>query len=230
MEPELRGTPGEIRYEVDARNMPVRRLPGGRRPIPGNDVYLSIDINLQYLAEKALAAQLKVVSSKAICDPGGLQAGRHIGQRGGREPQGRDDPRHGVVPDLRPVRVHRRHQHGGVQPAHLRGQPPAARRQGDLRHYARLHVKPFSAYAGLSRTGQITPRLRVDDPEIYKVPSARTPVGASASSRASSQGVDGRSISPRRSRIERHVLLQARRLHVAPPDQLGEDTLAKTDS
>ena len=59
MEAELRGTPGEVRYEVDARNVPVRRLDGGRQPVPGNDVYLSIDINLQYLVEKSLAAQLE---------------------------------------------------------------------------------------------------------------------------------------------------------------------------
>ena len=35
MEAELRGTPGEVRYEVDARNVPVRRLDGGREADPG---------------------------------------------------------------------------------------------------------------------------------------------------------------------------------------------------
>jgi penicillin-binding protein 2 len=57
MERELRGIPGETRVEVDARNRPVRSI-GTRRPVPGNDVFLTIDVNLQAVTEQALEAEL----------------------------------------------------------------------------------------------------------------------------------------------------------------------------
>ncbi|HXH57044.1 penicillin-binding transpeptidase domain-containing protein [Iamia sp.] len=60
LEPELRGTPGRVVYEVDARNRPVREITDQRRePRAGNDVYLTVDINLQYLVEKGLAAEIE---------------------------------------------------------------------------------------------------------------------------------------------------------------------------
>lgn len=60
MERDLRGTPGRIVYEVDARNRPIRELTDERRePVPGRDVYLTVDINMQYLMEKGLAAEVK---------------------------------------------------------------------------------------------------------------------------------------------------------------------------
>ena len=58
MERELRGTPGETVYEVDARNRPIRTI-SEREPVAGRDVYLSIDINMQYLVEKGLAAEIE---------------------------------------------------------------------------------------------------------------------------------------------------------------------------
>jgi penicillin-binding protein 2 len=57
MEPQLRGIPGEVRYEVDARNRPVRQI-GRQPPVPGNDVYLTVDINLQAVTEQSLEAEL----------------------------------------------------------------------------------------------------------------------------------------------------------------------------
>ena len=57
MEHELRGTPGEIVYEVDARNRPVGDPVSETPAVPGRDVYLTIDINLQYLTEVGLAAE-----------------------------------------------------------------------------------------------------------------------------------------------------------------------------
>lgn len=56
---ELRGTPGRVVYEVDARNRPVRELEDLRsEPVPGRDVYLTVDINMQYVMEKGLAAEV----------------------------------------------------------------------------------------------------------------------------------------------------------------------------
>jgi penicillin-binding protein 2 len=49
----LRGTPGIRRIEVDAQGEPVRVI-SERDPRPGDDLVLSIDIDLQALAEQAL--------------------------------------------------------------------------------------------------------------------------------------------------------------------------------
>ena len=49
----LRGTPGLRRIEVDAEGDPVRVI-SDREPRPGDDLVLSIDIDLQALAEQAL--------------------------------------------------------------------------------------------------------------------------------------------------------------------------------
>ena len=50
------GGPGQIRYEVDARNQPIRQI-GHTDPVPGNDVYLTIDLKLQYYTEASLAGR-----------------------------------------------------------------------------------------------------------------------------------------------------------------------------
>ena len=57
MEDELRGTPGERQVEVDARGR-IISVVTERAPIPGNDVQLTIDIDIQKDAEEKLKAQL----------------------------------------------------------------------------------------------------------------------------------------------------------------------------
>ena len=57
MEKELRGTPGQVSYEVDARNQLIREV-GHRDPIPGNDLWLTIDLKQQALTEESLQAGL----------------------------------------------------------------------------------------------------------------------------------------------------------------------------
>ena len=52
-EDELRGTPGRLRLEVDAAGNTVRQL-SYDPPVAGNDVYLSIDANVQAITEQAL--------------------------------------------------------------------------------------------------------------------------------------------------------------------------------
>ena len=52
-EPYLRGTPGFRRIEVDAEGDPVRVI-SDREPKPGDDLVLSIDVDIQALAEQAL--------------------------------------------------------------------------------------------------------------------------------------------------------------------------------
>ena len=67
-ERELRGQPGEVRIEVDANNEPVRILPGGRQPVPGDDVVLSLDLDAQRVAEQALAQGLEAARGREFGD------------------------------------------------------------------------------------------------------------------------------------------------------------------
>jgi penicillin-binding protein 2 len=58
-ESELRGTPGRQVFEVDRRGRVVRELLSERvEPVPGDDLYLSLDVRVQFKAEEALQAQL----------------------------------------------------------------------------------------------------------------------------------------------------------------------------
>ena len=105
LDAELRGTPGQIVYEVDAGGQRVRELTDRRtEPEPGRDVYLTIDINMQFLVEKGLAAEIerrRGVQDNGCFLPGRLQPPRR--RLGGRRPPQRPGAGHGVVPDLRPA-------------------------------------------------------------------------------------------------------------------------------
>jgi penicillin-binding protein 2 len=56
-EGELRGTPGKRVLEVDAAGNTVRQI-SYQTPVPGDDVYLSIDANVQAITEQALHDEL----------------------------------------------------------------------------------------------------------------------------------------------------------------------------
>ena len=53
----LRGTPGYVRYEVNAQGK-LLRLEERVEPIVGNDIVLSVDMEMQQFAEQALETQL----------------------------------------------------------------------------------------------------------------------------------------------------------------------------
>jgi penicillin-binding protein 2 len=53
-EDDLRGIDGEVVLEVDANNVPIREL-SRREPVQGLDVVMSIDLDIQRVAEEALA-------------------------------------------------------------------------------------------------------------------------------------------------------------------------------
>lgn len=55
----MRGTPGFVKYEVDSRGRILRQLER-KEPIPGNDVQLSIDLDLQQFTEQALYTEIQV--------------------------------------------------------------------------------------------------------------------------------------------------------------------------
>lgn len=54
-EADLRGTPGQIRLEVDATGKVLLPALSSRPPVHGNDLQLSIDLDVQKLAEESLA-------------------------------------------------------------------------------------------------------------------------------------------------------------------------------
>ena len=171
------GTPGEVRYEVDARNVPVRRLEGGSKPIPGNDVYLSIDINLQYLTEKSLAAQLKVVNERRVCDVMGCLDGGSPAAWSSRT-------RDGSILSMASYPTYDPSEFiGGISTeayASLTSQgnhEPLFNKAISGSYAPGSTWKLFSADAGLEN-GQITPSTPVNDPGFYDVANCETAAGA----------------------------------------------------
>lgn len=61
---ELRGENGGQQVEVDVSGKPVQIL-GRKEPVPGDDLELTIDINLQHAAEKAVDEQLTQIGAHA---------------------------------------------------------------------------------------------------------------------------------------------------------------------
>ncbi len=61
---ELRGENGSQQVEVDVSGKPVQIL-GRKEPVPGDDLELTIDINLQQAAEKAVDEQLTQIGAHA---------------------------------------------------------------------------------------------------------------------------------------------------------------------
>ncbi len=69
-ESELRGVPGQRKFEVDARGRVVREFEDERQfPEPGNDIWLTIDIDLQARTEDELAAALANAQLQEPDDP-----------------------------------------------------------------------------------------------------------------------------------------------------------------
>jgi penicillin-binding protein 2 len=57
-EKELRGTPGQVQFEIDASGNVLREL-SRTEPVPGQDIQLTIDLDVQQYAEQALETQIK---------------------------------------------------------------------------------------------------------------------------------------------------------------------------
>jgi len=169
MERQLRGTPGLVRYEVDARNRPVREVPGGRRPVPGDDVYLTVDLNLQYLTEKALATQIKA-TNLVPCRPDGCPRPKS-GSAVVLEPGSGQVLAMASYPTYSPGDFV-----GGISTEEYAALVSAAasvpaENKAIAGQYAPGSTwKLFSAYAGLT-SGQIRPDDVVSDPGYYAIPN-----------------------------------------------------------
>jgi len=64
LEESLRGQDGGRQVEVNHRGFPVRDIPPVTHPVPGKDVYLTIDLELQQAAENALARTIGRLQEK----------------------------------------------------------------------------------------------------------------------------------------------------------------------
>jgi len=65
-EEELRGFWGLKKFEVDQRGKALRELPGGKEPIPGRDIVLSLSLELQQYAEELLIRNEKERAGRSI--------------------------------------------------------------------------------------------------------------------------------------------------------------------
>ncbi len=172
MEHQLRGTPGRVVYEVDARNRPIKEL-SRTAPRPGRDVYLTVDINLQYLMEKGMAAEIE--RRRGVRDNGCFLPG-------GCQPPGAAgvvlDPNNGQVLAMASYPTYDPNLFvGGISTRDY--QAISAQGRVDEHHNPLLNraisgeyaagstFKLFSAYAGLA-TGQLDPNFAYDDTGTYE--------------------------------------------------------------
>ena len=169
-EDELRGTPGRLRLEVDAAGNTVRQL-SYDPPIPGNDVYLSVDANIQAITENALRDELQNAHNRRNKDGSYNQS-----------PAGAAvilDPNNGQViamasyPDYDPAAFVNGISSGVWDPL----QDPASffplnnrALQGQYAPGSTFKLVP--ALAGL-RTGVITPETTISDGGRYVVPGCK---------------------------------------------------------
>ena len=87
-EDDLRGVPGITRVEIDAQGRVVREI-ASQAPVPGNDLQLTVDLDVQANAETQLATQLE-----------GLRGSRTTDNKTRETPAGAAvvlDPRNGAV-------------------------------------------------------------------------------------------------------------------------------------
>jgi len=90
-EDDLRGMPGQTAFEVDANGDPVRILEDlSTPPIPGDDVWLTLDIEAQALAEDLLAQALEDARNRRV-------SANNLPNRGNAGSVVVTDPRNGEV-------------------------------------------------------------------------------------------------------------------------------------
>ncbi len=170
-EAELRGVPGVRRLEVDAEGDPVRVIEE-TPPIPGNDLVLNLDIDLQGVAEQALQAGLERAAGRRA-------VGNDEPNKGSRGSTVVLDPNNGGVlamasyPTFNPVTFI-----DGISAGEwARLQDPA--NNFPLNNWALQGqyapgstFKPFTATAGL-QSSLVTPQSTVEDDGEFEVPGCR---------------------------------------------------------
>ena len=206
-EDQLRGKPGQITYEVDARNRIIREV-SRREPVPGQ--------RHRALARPAAPAvrradpaagpaggphPLPVRQPHPVLRRPGLRGAGRLGGGGG--PPQRPDPGHGHLPHLRQPLVR-----GGDLQQEDPGAVPRGRQAGAVRQPGRVQPVPDGLHlqAGVRpwpacRAGSSPPARRTTTRGSYQIPELRRRPSSSASSRTPAwPAARGRSRCPPRSR------------------------------
>ena len=155
---------GRLKVEVDSQGRVVRTIVD-RKAVPGKDVKLTLDVDIQRMAEQSLAQGMD--GARSVPRPEREAALREL--PGGRRRRGRARSerrlgrRHGVEPDVRP-----RQFAAGITPEEFQqlNRPesnfPLVNRATQGLYAPGSTFKPFTAIAGL-QTGQIDPNAGFSD-------------------------------------------------------------------
>jgi len=157
----LAGRPGDLRIEVDSAGRPV-----GRAPVPGVDVRLTLDLDVQATAEQALAggmaaARAGSAGATGTAAPGGAVVALDVGDGSvlalASAPAFDPAALAGRIPAATWAALHDPAAHGPLTDRALQGlYAPGST------------FKPVTALAGL-RAGLITPGTVVDDRGVYQL-------------------------------------------------------------
>ena len=205
-EDDLRGTPGRQTLEVDAKGNTVREL-SNIAPVPGDDLYLTIDANVQAITEQSLRDELVNAHNRRNND-GSYNA----------SPAGASviiDPNNGQViamasyPDYDPSEFTRADPQRPVGAAQRPEQLLPAQQPRACRASTRpgSTFKLVTALAGL-RTGAITPATTINDTGTFHVPGCTGEQCTFKNSGGAGPWVG--EPAPRAHRVERLLLLFAR--------------------
>ncbi|MDP9387099.1 MAG: penicillin-binding protein 2 [Actinomycetota bacterium] len=170
-EAELRGTPGRTRLEVDASGKVLRAL-SSEPPVRGNDLQLTVDLDVQRVTEESLARGLQAAAGHAD-----RQTGNRFAAPGGAAVV--LDPRDGSVLALASNPTYNPGDFvNGIRPELFAAlQDPANRFPLANRAIAGQYApgstfKLFTALAAL-RTGMITPATTYLDEGSYRLENCR---------------------------------------------------------
>lgn len=169
-EDDLRGKPGVTVFEVDASNRPVRTLPGTAPPVPGDDVVLNIDIDVQALAEQALRAGLDSAADRPPVTEGTPQVGR-VGSAVALDPSTGEVLALASAPTFTPADLV--DGISGQEWSYLNSKEsfyPLNNWALQGQYAPGSTFKPFTAVAALGR-GLATPATTIDDTGEFKVPN-----------------------------------------------------------
>ncbi len=172
-EDDLRGTPGRRVLEVDAKGNTIRQL-SYTPPVPGNDVVLTLDVNVQATAEAALGQQLQHSRDSRNSD------GTYNASPAGSELV--IDPNNGQIIAMASYPDYDPNQFTKVIPQDLWdqlndpngpfGDLPLNNRAIQGQYAPGSTFKLITAYAGLT-SGAISPGSTINDPGYYRVPGCR---------------------------------------------------------
>jgi penicillin-binding protein 2 len=170
-EAELRGTPGRRLIEVDAQGNPIRVIED-QPPIPGDDLQLNLDINVQAVAEQALKSGLDRAAKRPAVGSDAPNVGR-VGSTVVIDPNSGGVIAMASFPTYNPADfvdgisqsewdfLRAKENYYPLNNWALQGQ-----------YAPGSTLKPFSASAGLT-AGLLQPHSSINDQGVYTIPNCK---------------------------------------------------------